>query len=248
MYIYTDLYTHAYKCTHIYAYIHMTRGNFNHFSCARTRGLSFIQPFPQCPKCGEVIVKTWNLRFSITSFQDIELWRGGNKIYCDLHDLPVCYQRKNQNASFALCLPNVATLSNIAESLLAVLMSPPPPAACYLQPNRLLHGRAPGKQDRESPVSPKAATAALQQDLHQTWQNKQFPWLVCGWCLISHELTQKRFSSVSPHYPAPKKTNLTALLPSAPSADKLGWSGPTGSKVLKGRDEDINRAWSHKPP
>lgn len=178
MYIYTDLYTHAYKCTHIYAYIHMTRGNFNHFSCARTCGLNFIQPFLQRPKCGEVIVKTWNLRFSITSFQDIELWRGGNKIYCDLHDLPVCYQRKNQNASFALCLPNVANLSNIAESLLAVVMSPPPLAACYLQPNRLLHGRAPGKQDRESPVSPKAATAALQQDLHQTWPNKQFPWLV----------------------------------------------------------------------
>lgn len=44
------------------------------------------------------------------------------------------------------------------------------------------------------------------------------------------------------------KKNLTALLPSTPSADKFGWSGPTGSKVLRGRDEDINRAWVLKPP
>lgn len=175
MYIYTDLYTHAYKCTHIYAYIHMTRGNFNHFSCARTCGLNFIQPFLQRPKCGEVIVKTWNLRFSITSFQDIELWRGGNKY---IVTFTICLYATNAKIRMQVLLCVFQMLPIYLTMQKACLLS-----WCLLHRLQLAIYSQTGSctaelQESRTGRALWAPRLPQQQDLHQTWPNKQFPWLV----------------------------------------------------------------------
>ena len=213
IHIYMQRYIYMHACVHTHAWLDAALisfpvpepvglASFNIFSGGRSAGKSLWKP------------KIWDspsLRFKTQSFEK-------NPNYGDPHDLPVCFQHKNQNASFALFLPNVANFCNIAESLFAVVMSPPLLAACYLQPNSLSHGQAPWKQEWGSPVSPTAAP--LQQDPHWGWPccgsaKKAIPmagvWLgVCKplpWtsCLISRELTQKHFSSVSPLYLAPEK-------------------------------------------
>lgn len=87
----------------------------------------------------------------------------------------------------------------------------------------------------------------------QTQQFPELPWgwlpaiSSCGICVWSAGSWHTSAFFQCHHFIWLQK-NLTALVPSTPSADKFGWSGPTGSKVLQGRDEDINRVWVVKPP
>lgn len=121
------------------------------------------------------------------------------------------------NASFTLFLPNTTTFCNTAESPFAVVMSPPPQAGIYsltashmAEPHRESSGGA-----LWAPTLPRhlrsrscscCGSAKTAVPTAAVWLGacKPLPW---NSCLISRELTQKCFFSMSPLYLAPKKTS-----------------------------------------
>lgn len=158
-----------------------------------------------------------NLRFSITSSQDTELWKkpqitvtfmmyvSNRKIrrqvlLCFFQMLPIFGTLQKAHLLSYLHYSQLATYSQMASRMAELHESRN--VGALRAPTLLRH--------LCSRIHTGAGPAGA-------LQKKQFPWLVCGgmsvslsplpWtaCPIGHELTQKRFSSVSPLYLAPKK-------------------------------------------